>query len=127
MTITVKVPTDLEPRLREAARTQGKDVGAYLLDNARRQLRPDVLPELEATLLQAINAPVAPEARMRRDTLIALQANRDLTDVERSEMLWAASDVKIANAERWQAIADLATRRGLTLAQIAADLEIPMA
>ena len=76
MTITLNLPPDLERRLQQVARTQGKDMTALLLDSARQHLRYDVLPKAEASLLQIINAPIAPVARRQRDALLVLQKQR---------------------------------------------------
>ena len=84
MIITLDRPPDIEKQLQRAARTQGKDIAAFLLANVQRQLRQDVLPETEANLLQAINAPLAPEIREQRDALLALQQQRLLRDAEQA-------------------------------------------
>jgi hypothetical protein len=126
MTITLDVPPELEGQLRQAARRQGVDLAAFLLDSARQRLRPDILPEPEATLLQVINAPVAPEARSERDALLAEQDRRDLTIEEQETLTRRIDEVELANAERWRCIAELARRRGLSLSEIAGELEIPL-
>ena len=126
MNITLDVSPELEGQLQQAARAQGIDVNTYLLDSARLRLRPDVLPEAEASMLQAINAPLAPEARKERDALLAEQAQRELTAEEQTALADLIDAVEMANAQRWQALADLARLRGLSLAEIARDLEIPL-
>jgi hypothetical protein len=126
MTITLDLPPDLEGPLQEVARAQGKDVPTLLLDSARQYLRRDVLPETEASLLQIINAPIAPEARQQRDVLLALQRQRELTKAEQETLSQLIDTVELANAKRWEALAELAERRGLSLAQIAQELEIPL-
>ena len=126
MNITLDVSSEMEGQLRQAVRAQGTDVTTYLLDSARLRLRPDVLPEAEAELLQTINAPLAPEARRERDALLAERAQRELTGEEQAALLDLIDAVEMANAERWQALADLARLRGLSLAEIARDLEIPL-
>jgi macrodomain Ter protein organizer (MatP/YcbG family) len=112
--------------LEQVARTQGKDVAAFLLDSLRRQLRQDILSEPEANLLQIINAPVAPEARRQRDALLALRQQRELTASEQEMLTQLIDAVEIANAKRWQSLADLAERRGLSLSEIAGQLQIPL-
>jgi hypothetical protein len=126
MTITLDLPPDLEVPLQQAARTQGKDIAALLLDSARQHLRHDILSETEASLLQSINAPIAPEARQQRDALLALQQQRDLTEAEREALIQLVDTVEVANAKRWEALAELAERRKLSLAEIAQELEIPL-
>ena len=126
MTITLDVPVDLEGRLQNAARTQGTDVATFLLESVRQRLRPDVLPETEADLLQVINAPVAPEPRSKRDALLERQAQRELTEEEQATLADLIDAVEMANATRWQALASLARLRGLSLTEIARDLELPL-
>ncbi len=126
MIITLELPPDMEKQLERAARTQGKDIASFLLENVQRHLRPDVLPEAEADLLQAINAPLAPEIRQQRDALIALQEQRELTGSEQETLAHLIDTVELANAKRWQSLAELAEKRGLSLAEIAQELEIPL-
>ena len=110
MTITLNVSPDLEGQLQQAARTQGTDVTTYLVESAGLRLRTDVLPEAEASLLQTINAPLAPEARVKRDALLAEQAHRQLTEEERDNLADFVDAVEMANARRWQALAALTQR-----------------
>lgn len=126
MNIILDVSPELEGQLQQAVRVQGTDVTIYLLESARLRLRPDVLPETEASLLQIINAPLAPEARLKRDALLAEQAQRQLTEEEQDHLAGLIDAVEMANAQRWQALAPLARLRGLSLAEITRDLEIPL-
>ena len=126
MIITLELPPEMERQLQRAARTQGKDIAAFLLENVQRQLRQDVLPETEANLLLAINAPITTEIRIQRDALLALQKQRELTEAEQETLTQLIDTVEIANAKRWQSLAELAERRGLSLAEIAQELEIPL-
>lgn len=126
MTITLDLPSDMEGPIEQAARLQGKEVNAFLLDSLRQRLRRDVLSETEASLLQAIQAPIAPEARQERNALLALQEQRELTDTERETLTQLFDIVELANARRWQCLAELAERRGLSLNEIAQELEIPL-
>lgn len=119
MNITLQVPSELEGQLQQAARTQGTDVATFLLDSARQRLRPDVLTEADAELLQIINAPLASQARQERDALLAKQARRTLTKTEQGALTSLIDTVEMANAQKWQALAALASRRGLSLPEIA--------
>ena len=125
-TVTLAVPTELEGPLQQAAQTCGTDVATFLLESARQRLRPDVLTEADAELLQIINAPLAPAARSQRDALLADQAQRELTEEEQATVADLIDAVELANAERWQALAALARLRGRSLVEIARDLEIPI-
>lgn len=70
----------------------------------------DILPQAEASLLQAINAPLAPEARTERDALLREQAQRQLTEEEQAALAELIDVVEVANAQRWQALAALTQR-----------------
>ena len=126
MNITLDVSPELEGQLQQAAQSQGIDVTTYLLDSARLRLRPDVLPEAEASLLQTINAPLAPEARTERNALLKEEAQRQLTEEEQAALVNSIDAVEVANAQRWQALVALACLRKLSLAEIARDLEITL-
>lgn len=126
MNITLDVSPELEGQLQQAAQSQGVDVTTYLLDSARLRLRPDVLPQAEASLLQAINAPLAPEARTERNALLKEEAQRQLTEEEQAALVNSIDAVEVANAQRWQALVALARLRKLSLAEIARDLEITL-
>ncbi len=126
MSRTIELPADWEAELQEAARRQGKDVMTVLRDGVRQQLRQDILPETDSKLFEIINAPLAPEARQRRDALLAAQAERALSEEERETLAEVVDAVEIANARRWQAIAELAQRRGRRLAEVARELGIPL-
>lgn len=126
MTITLNLPPEMEEEVRQAAQTQGKEVPVFLLDSVRRQLRHDVLSESDTDLLEIINSPIAPEARRERDSLLATKGQRDLTEAEKATLTQLINTVELADARRWQSIAELARRRGLSLADIAQELEIPL-
>jgi AraC-like DNA-binding protein len=94
------------------------------MDSVYQKLRSDILPEREARLLEIINAPLAPEARQQRDALLELQKERELTETERETLTELIDAVELANATRWQSLADLAEQRGMSLSEIARELEI---
>lgn len=123
-TITLEIPPEMELQLQQAAKTQGKGVETFVLESVRRHLRRDWLSESETKLLGRINAPIAPEARLQRDALIETSHQRELTEMEQSRLAQLIDDIEQANALRWKCLADLAERRGVTLLEIAKDLEI---
>ena len=126
MTITLEVPAEMEGPLQKAARTRGTDVATFLLESVRQRLRPDVLSEAETKLLMTINAPLAPEARSERDALLAQQTQRELSNDEQATLANKIDAVEMANAARWQALAELARLRGLSLTEIARELGLPL-
>jgi hypothetical protein len=58
--------------------------------------------------------------------LLAIQKQRDLTLQEQKTLAQLIDTVELANAKRWNSLADLAEARGLSLAEIAHELEIPL-
>ncbi len=116
---------ELKEQVQQATRTQDKEVAAFLLDSIRKGLRHDALPESDMRLLQIINAPIAPQERQERDALLTLQKQRELTEAEQETLTRLIDVVELANAKRWQCLAELAQRRGLSLAEITQELEIP--
>ena len=67
-----------------------------------------------------------PKRGSSRDDLLALQQQRELTDTERDALIQFIDAVELADAKRWNALAELAERRGHSLAEIARELEIPL-
>ncbi len=126
MTITLELTPEMERQIQRAAQTRGKAVAEFVLESVQQKLRTDVLSETEADLLQTINAPVATEARAQRDALLKIQTQRDLSETELATLTSCIDTVELANALRWQSLAALAEKRGLSLAEIAQELEIPL-
>jgi len=83
---------------------------------------PDILPESEDELLQTINAPLAPEARLKRDALLAEQSRRELTLDEQGTLADLIDAVEMANAGRWQAVVALARLRSLSVTEVTRDV-----
>jgi hypothetical protein len=126
MTVTVEIPPELAEDIEAIARVHGKPVAQFLLDSARLHLRPDVLSREETRLFDIINASLAPEARAERAQLLLEEEQRDLTPAEYDRLIELTDEVEIAGAKRWQAIGELATLRGLSLDEMARQLEIPL-
>ena len=126
MGLTIELPPDWEANLQRAARRHGKDVQQVVGDGVEQRFRQNVLPESESRLLKIINAHLAPESWRKRDALLALQAQRPLAAPESNALMEATDSVETANALRWQVIAELANRRGRSVAEIAGEFEIPL-
>jgi hypothetical protein len=125
MNVTLDIPTDIFDRLQLAARAQGKDVETYLVDDVRRQFRSDVLSDVETSLLATINRPIDVGLLRKRNRLLSLKEKRELTEEEEVQLRANIDAVEMANAARWQALASLAKLRGMTLTELARDLQIP--
>ena len=126
MTIELELTAEMESRLHEVARMQGKAVDLVLLEGVRQHLRRDVLSEPETRLLQAMNAPLPQNERLQRDYLINQSNLRELGESEQSTLVRLIDGIELANATRWQSFADLAELRGVSLTEIAKQLEIPL-
>ena len=126
MTIELELTAEMESRLYQVAKMQGKAVDLVLLEGVRQHLRRDVLSESETRLLHAINMPLPQKERQQRDYLIAQAKQRELDEVEQSTLAELIDGIELVNAARWQSLADLADLRGLSLAEIAKELEIPL-
>ena len=63
---------------------------------------------------------------MERNILLKKEAQRELTEEENGSLADLIDAVEMENAQRWQALASLARLRGLSLAEIARDMEIPL-
>ena len=123
MTIELELTAERESRLYQVAKMQGKAVDLVLLEGVRQHLRRDVLSESETQLLHAINTPLPQKERQQRDYLIAQAKQRELDEVEQSTLAELIDEIELVNAARWQSLADL---RGLSLAESAKELEIPL-
>ena len=125
MNVTLDIPPDVFDRLQHAARAQGKDIQTFLMDDVRRHFRSDVLSESETTLLEVINQPIDASVVEARNQLLSQREKRALTEPEQTRLRDLIDRVEIANAARWQALASLAKLRGITLTEIASELQIP--
>ena len=126
MTIMLDLPTELEDHLQSVARVQGKDFNTFLIEGLRQQLRTDILPLSETMLLEAINAPIAPDAKHRRDELLRIRTVQELNDKEENELSQLIDEVELANAHKWRSISMLADLRGKSLRELASELQIPL-
>ena len=126
MTIMLDLPTELEDHLQSVARVQGKDFNTFLIEGLRQQLRTDILPSSETMLLEAINAPIAPDAKHRRDELLRIRTVQELNDKEENELSQLIDEVELANAHKWRSISMLADLRGKSLRELASELQIPL-
>lgn len=126
MTLTLEVGPDLEAGLRVTAAQAGVAPDHFVLGLLRERVgsRPapkGVGPE-EARLLEQIGEglPVATWARYR-----ALKSQRDagdLTDAEHDELIRLVNEVEIWNAQRLEAVMELARLRGVPFPDLVAEL-----
>lgn len=82
------------------------------------------LPEEEARLLEKINQGLPPDVQQRYDELTAKRRAETLTPEEHEELLDLIDRIEQADAERVQALAELAQRRGVSITTLMAELGI---
>lgn len=127
MTLTVEVNSDLAEVLRKAARAAGTDVPTFLLDSARQRLVSPVDAPSEADLLEQVSTPFPTKIRERRQALLNQRDAGSLNEVGTSELFALQEQLDALQLARWQAIGELAKRRGKTLQEMADTLGIPQA
>jgi hypothetical protein len=82
------------------------------------------LPVRESVLLQIINRGYPLELQARYTTLSAKLLTEQITDVEHEELLTLVVQLEQKNAERLQALLELAQIRGLSLEALMEDLNL---
>ncbi len=120
MTLTLHIAPDLEHELHRRAAQAGLAPGAYaerLLQNGLRALaRP------EAELLQRINQSLTPEAWQRYEALLARRQAETLTPDEQTELVALSDQLEDLNAQRLEALTELAQLRGASVPALMAQL-----
>ncbi len=130
MTITVEVTPDLERELQRAAQQAGLAPDAYILRLLENDLQtrptsatiPGQLPPNETELLQRINASLSTIEWQRYQTLLAKRQAETLSTEEQAELIALSDQIETANANRMQALAQLAHLRQTTLGALIAQL-----
>lgn len=120
MTLTLNIAPDLEHELERRAAQAGLAPSAYaerLLQNGLRALaRP------EAELLQRINQSLPLEAWQRYETLLARRQAETLTPAEQDELIALSDQLEALNAQRLEALTELAQLRGESVPRLMAQL-----
>lgn len=129
MTLTIELTPDIEKQLRSEAAKMGMDANRYIvntLEERLRQLRAasSHLSREESELLQKINLGIAEEKWRRYRDLIAKRRAETLTTEEHQELIALSDQIEQANARRIGYLAELATRRKLSLETLMRELGI---
>jgi hypothetical protein len=129
MTIPVELPAEFESTLREEARKADLDPGAYvvraLCEHLRkRQKLPPSVPRPEAELLEKVNLGFSQEEWQRYHALIGKRWAETLTEEDQRELIGLSDRLEKANARRMEALAELASRRGVSFETLMKDLGI---
>jgi hypothetical protein len=120
MTLTLNITPELEHELQRRAAQAGLAPSAYaerLLQNGLRALtRP------EAELMQRINQSLSPEAWSRYETLLAQRQAETLTQAAQTELIALSDELEALNAQRLEALTELAKLRGVAVPALMAEL-----
>ncbi len=124
--VTSQIELDLEEVLNGLAHLSTKELEQFvervLLLQAQR--RAPALPPKEAALLQKINNGVAPAVRERYRELNTKLLVEAITEEEHAEFLAIVDQIELADAERLQALIELARLRSLPVDQLMGQLGI---
>jgi hypothetical protein len=94
-----------------------------LLTLRARRVAPSLSKE-ESRLLEKINQGLPPDLQQRYDELTARRQAETMTPAEHQELLALIDRIERADAERVQALTELAQRRGISVARLMAELGI---
>jgi hypothetical protein len=127
MTLTVDLAPELVDALRTMAQKAGVDADDYIARALQEHVRcyqnaPNHLAAEEAVLLKQINEGLPEEAWKRYHDLVAKRRAATLTPVEHQELMALTNDVELWNARRIELVAELARRRGISLAEMMGQL-----
>lgn len=125
-TIEVRSQLSLDELLNGVAQLDTPDLERFVsqvLTLRAKRIAP-CLPEKEAGFLEKINQGLSSEAQRRYDDLTAKRRAEILTAEEHQELLTLIDCIERADAERTQALADLARLRKVSLTTLMNELGI---
>jgi len=120
MTLTLHIAPDLEHELQRRAAQAGLAPSAYAERLLQSGLRALARPEAE--LLQRINQSLSPEAWEHYETLLAHRQAETLTQAEQTELIALSDQLEALNAQRLEALTELAQLRGVPVSALMAQL-----
>ena len=119
MPLSVKVPPDIEKRVRRQATNQGLDPQGLIVETLRRQFparraaKPHALDAVETKLFERINTAVPAATRRRYDELVKKCRSNRISKADHAELLRLTDVVEIAHADRIAAVVELSKYRGV--------------
>ena len=121
-TIQLEVsPDNILEALEQMENDELTDLVSKLL-NVRASRYAPVLSNQETELFQHINQWLTTDEQLRRDELQQKLYEETLTDLEHQELIHLNDKAEWLNAQRVEALAQLATSRQITLPQLIQDL-----
>ncbi len=125
-TVEVRSQVSLDELLNGVAQLDTPELERFIsqvLTLRARRIAPS-LPKEEAQLLQKINQGLPPDVQQRYDELTAKRRAETLTPEEHQELLALIDRIEQADAERVQALTELAQLRNVTVTTLMAQLGI---
>ena len=125
-TVEVRSQVSLEELLNGVAQLDTPELERFIsqvLTLRARRIAPGLLRE-EAGLLEKINQGSPPDVQQRYDELTAKRRAETLTPDEHQELLALIDSIEPADAERAQALTELAQLRHVSVATLMAELGI---
>lgn len=119
MSLTIKIPEEVETQVRQRAADRGVDPQGLVVDVLRRQFsssrsspsrgtKSNVLDAVETRLYTTINKALPQKTRQRYDELVKKRQRNRISRAEYDELLRLTNVVEKAHARRMKAAAQLA-------------------
>ena len=117
MSITIDLVTDLEVKIRDAAKREGVDPNTYVMNVLEHHLYKQTITvaEAEAQLLQQINLGLSENTWQRYNELREKLQHKTLQADEQQALIDITSQIEAANVRRIEALMKLAKLRNTTL------------
>lgn len=124
--VTSRIELDLEEVLNGVAALSSRELEQFVerVLSLQAHRRAPALHKREADLLQIIGVGMAPEIRKRYRELNARLLAETMTEEERTEFLSIVDQIEVADAERMEALIELAQLRSVTVDQLMTQLGI---
>ncbi len=127
MTITLDIAPDLEDRILQEAQRRGLDTESYVLDLLQESLAASECSKSalsDSELLEEVNRGFPPRIWRRYRELVARRQAETLSTEEHAELISLIDRIEVANAHRIEFLAELATRRQVSLRELMAEMGI---
>ena len=129
MSLSIDIAPDLQVRLNKEAARAGMDAGAYIArmleERLGRKRRSTArLSDRESILLEKVNVGLSAETWLRYHELIAKRQDEMLATGEQASLVALSAQIEALNAQRFEALAELARLRGVSLPILMTELGI---
>lgn len=129
MSITIKIESDLEEKLRESARKAGMSFDHYIVKLLEENTQLDAIEvdakeKRERFLLEKINLGIPVSIWKRYNYLKSLREKEQLEPDEHSELISISDQIEQANADRMKYLMELADLRQVSIESLMESLGI---